>query len=92
MKTMLRALFRPILQPFEKGSEPYAYKPLNRKLLIVMGVLFSGLALAVFFVARGGEGLGFLLPVIVFGVVGTVCFVVGGLGNERAVSKIWGNK
>lgn len=92
MKTLLRSLFAPLLNIFEKGTAPYHYKPMNRTLLIVMGVLFSGLALAVFFVARGGEGLGFLLPVIVFGAVGIVCFVVGGLGNERAVSKIWGNK
>ena len=78
MKALLRTLFRPLLDVFERGTEPYAYRPLNRKLLIVMGVLFSGLAAGVYLAGRGA--------------VGVVCLVVGGLGNERAVSRIWGNK
>lgn len=92
MKDLLRTLFSPILKVFEKGEGPYVYKPLNRTILLVMGVLFSALALAVLYVTRFAEGWGFLLPVIVFGVVGLVSLVIGGLGSERAVAKIWGNK
>ena len=92
MKALLRTLFSPLLDVFERGTEPYAYRPLNRKLLIVMGVLFSGLAAGVYLAGRGGDDIAYLLPVLVFGAVGVVCLVVGGLGNERAVSRIWGNK
>jgi hypothetical protein len=35
---------------------------------------------------------GFVLPALVFGTVGVVALVVGGLGNDRAVARIWGNK
>ncbi|MDY0068888.1 MAG: hypothetical protein WDA10_09830 [Porticoccaceae bacterium] len=92
MKEMLRTLFRPLLAPFEKGTGPYAYRPLNRKLLIVMGILFAGLATGVYLAGRGGDDIAYLLPVLVFGAVALVCLVVGGLGNERAVSRIWGNR
>lgn len=91
MKEKLRALFSPVLNMFEKGVEPYIYKPLNRKILIVMGLLFSGLAAGVFYASPGADA-GYLLPVIVFSAVGAVCLVVGLLGNDRAVAKIWGNR
>ena len=42
MKQSLRSFFSPILSVFEKGSDAYAYKPLNRKILIFMGSVFSG--------------------------------------------------
>jgi len=91
MKEQLRILFSPILNIFEKGTESYSYKPLNRKILIIMGLLFSGLAAGVFYFTPGGNS-GYLLPVIVFSVVGIICLIVGFLGNDRAVSKIWGNR
>lgn len=91
MKEQLRKLCSPVLKIFERGDEPYNYKPLNRKILIVMGLLFSGLATGVFYVSPSGN-YGFLLPVIVFYTVGIVCIIVGVLGNDRAVAKIWGNR
>lgn len=92
MKDLLRRLFSPILNVFEKGDEPYAYKPLNRKILMVMGVLFSGLAALIVFMSPDDGSFGFLIPVTVFSTVSFVCIVVGALGNERAVAKIWGNR
>jgi len=91
MKERLRILFSPILNQFEKGTEPYSYKPLNRKILIIMGLLFSGLAAGVYYITPGND-IGYLLPVIVFSTVGLVCILIGMLGNDRAVSKIWGNR
>ena len=91
MKEQLRRLFSPVLSIFEKGTEPYNYKPLNRKILIIMGLLFSGLAAGVFY-STPGDDIGYLLPVIVFSTVGVVCIIVGLLGNDRAVAKIWGNR
>lgn len=92
MKYILRKIFSPILNGFESGSEAYAYKPLNRKILIVIGVLFLALASAVAYLSFGKGEVGYFLPVIVFSGISLVTLVVGLLGNERAVAKIWGNR
>ncbi|MDT8382799.1 MAG: hypothetical protein RRB22_00130 [Gammaproteobacteria bacterium] len=92
MKNILRKLFAPILNVFEAGDEPYAYKPLNRKILIVIGVLFLGLVSAVAYLSFDRDEPGYLIPVIVFGGVSLVALVVGLLGSDRAVSRIWGSR
>lgn len=92
MKEMLRKLFSPLLVVFEKGDEPYAIKPLSRRILIAIGVLFFGLASGVAYLALDVGELGFLLPVLVFYAISLVALVVGGLGSDRAVAKIWGNR
>lgn len=92
MKKLLRKLFSPILNIFEKGDEPYAYKSLNRKILLVIGILFLGLGSVVAYLALDMGEIGFMIPVVVFGGVSLVTLVVGLLGNERGVAKIWGNR
>ncbi len=91
MKAIFRKLFFPVLNYFESGTEAYIYKTSHRTILLFIGILFSGLATAVFFVAQGKD-LGYLLPVIIFGLVGLVSLIVGLFGNERAVAKIWGSR
>ncbi len=92
MKQILRTLFSPILNLFESGTEePFTYKPSHRVILIAMGAIFSGLATLVFFVAQGEE-LGYLLPVLIFGGIGLVSLLVGLIGTDRAVAKIWGSR
>ena len=91
MKQYLRTLFAPILNLFESGSEDFEYKPSHRNILIIMGGLFTGLGGIVFFYAQG-QDIGYFLPVIIFGGVGVVSLIVGFLGNERAVAKIWGSR
>ena len=92
MKNMLRRIFSPILKLFESGDEPYISKPLNRKILIVIGVLFSGLVSVVIYLSYDKGELGYLVPVVVFSGVALVALVIGFLGNDRAVAKIWGNR
>ena len=92
MKKILRKLFSPILNIFEAGNEPYAYKPLNRKILLVIGVLFLFLMTAVAYLSFDKGEPGYLIPVIVFSGISLVTLVVGLLGNDRAVSKVWGNR
>ena len=92
MKNGLRKVLSPVLNIFEGGDEAYVYKPLNRKILLVMGVLFLGLASAVAYLSLDAGEIGFLIPVLVFSGLAFVTLVVGLLGNERAVSKIWGNR
>ena len=92
MKTWLRKLFWFILRFFESGDEPYTYKPLNRMILIIVGVLFSVLAFITIYLSLGKSGYGYLIPVIVFFSIGFVCVIVGLLGSDRAVARIWGNR
>ena len=91
MKGLLRKLFSPLLSVFEAGNEPYAYKPSHRKILLVLSTLFSILAAAVLASAQGQDA-GYLLPVFLFGGAGMLGFIIGFLGNERAVAKIWGSR
>ena len=91
MKTFLRTLFSPILNVFESGEESFSYKPSHRKILIFMGCIFTGLGTAVFVFLPSGD-LGYLIPVVVFGGGGLLALLVGLLGNERAVAKIWGSR
>ena len=92
MKATLTKLCWPILARFEKGDGEYAYKPLNRKILIVLGVLFTALASGIAWVVINTQTWGAFLPILIFGAVGLVCIIVGSLGSDRAVARIWGSK
>jgi hypothetical protein len=95
MKSILRSLFSPILKFFEGGDQPYAYKPSHRVILLVMSSMFIGLAALVAGMIVGfteADEPGYLLPVLLFGGAGIVGLVVGSLGTDRAVAKIWGSK
>lgn len=92
MKSQLRKLFWFILRQFESGDEVYTYKPLNRKILIVVGLLFLVLCTGAVVAAIFQGAPGYIVPILVLFAVGLVCTVVGTLGTDRAVSKIWGNR
>jgi hypothetical protein len=91
MTSFFRQLFWFILRHFESGDEPYAVKPLNRKVLIAVGVLFNVLWIGGLYLYADYGGFAFMLPTLIFIAVGTVCLVVGLLGSDRAVAKIWGS-
>lgn len=88
MKDFFRSLFSPLLNVFESGTDAYTYKASHRTILLVMGTLFLGLASLVLWSAIG-QDLGYFLPVLVFGGLGFVSLIIGLLGNDRAVAKIW---
>lgn len=92
MKSLLRKIFSPILNIFENSEGPYVYKSMSRKILIAMGIMFAGIATLVILYIVKNEAYGYFLPAAVFSTVATVSLVVGFLGNERAIAKIWGNK
>jgi len=92
MKTQLRKLFWFILRYFESGDEPYSYKPLNRQILVIVGLLFFALCAGAVVASVFQGSFGYIVPILVLFTVGLVCTVVGFLGTDRAVSKIWGNR
>lgn len=92
MKDQLRKLASPLLDLFESGEQPYSVKPSHRTILLATSVLFLGLSGAIIWVALGQAELTYLIPALVFGSVGLVGIIIGLLGNDRAVAKIWGNK
>ena len=92
MKTLLTRWFWFVLRHFEEGDSPYTYKPMHRKALIAVGVLFGVLCGGSIFLSAGTTGLGFLIPTSIFGIAAAVSLIVGLLGSDRAVARIWGQK
>ena len=89
MKSALRKLFAFILNPLEQGEGLYAYRPSHRKILLIIGLMFTTLgALAIAAAVFVGQLAG-ALPGVVFIAVGVVCAVVGLLGEDRAVARLW---
>ncbi len=89
MKDSLRQLFRPILARFEDQAGAFEYKPSHRKILKVVGSLFfvlSIISLAAGIVASRVEAL---FPALIFFGIGLVCMVVGFLGTDQAVARMW---
>ena len=89
MKDTLRKLLKPILNRFETGDEAFVYKASHRLILKVVGVLF--LVLAGLSVLTGviAAQMAALLPAVVFSVASLICLVVGFLGSDQAVARIW---
>ena len=92
MQSSMRKFFSPILSYFEADLGAYKYKKSHRTILIVVGCLFLFLALVSVGAALVTSIMGAAIPFLVFVLVGLVCLVVGGLGTDRAVAKIWGTK
>lgn len=92
MKQTLTRLFSPILNVFENTSDEYIIKPLNRKVVLAIGVLMTGLAILILFLAWPDKIGSYFLPPIIFGVVGITALVVGSLGSDQAVAKLIGNR
>ncbi|WAJ70766.1 hypothetical protein [Catenovulum adriaticum] len=90
MRTIARGIFSPILNQFEQGTKAFNYKPLNRIILNIVGVLFLLLTISIFYLVPSDQS-GKFIPIIIFGLASLVCLVVGILGNNRAVAKIWGS-
>ena len=91
LKIALRKVCSPLLTPLEAGEENYSTRPSHRIVLNVIGILFSLLATIVCIVSPK-ENLSFLIPAIVFYGTGVTALIVGLLGTDRAVAKIWGSK
>ncbi|QBZ83050.1 hypothetical protein GHNINEIG_01091 [Hydrogenovibrio crunogenus] len=89
MKTFFTKLFSPILNIFEKGEEPEHYTPSHRKILLIMGILFSILSVVSVYFGFRTEVMAALFPAILFAGIGIVCVIIALLGSDRAVTNIW---
>lgn len=89
MKKYFRKLFAPVLDHFESEDSQYAYKPSHRLILIIVGGLFLMLGVFGAFISLVAGQVGGMIPTLVFLLVGTVCEIVGLLGNDQAVANIW---
>lgn len=92
MKDQLRKIASPILKPLESAEGEYHYSPSHRTILWVMGILFMGVAGVTLFFSLQINQMAGLFPVTLFAVIALVCFIVAGLGNDKAVAKIWRNR
>lgn len=91
MKSLLRKLFAPLLNPLEKDDVPHVYKPSHRVILLVVSGLFLFLASLSFWLTPADE-LGYLVPVFVFGGAGVFGIIVATLGKDIAVARLWGSR
>jgi len=92
MKTTLTKIFSPILNLFENDTDEYILKPLNRKVVLAIGVLMSGLSILVLYLAWPDKISRYFLPPLIFGLVGITALIVGFLGSDHAVAKLIGNR
>lgn len=92
MKNQLRRLFAFILNPLERGEQPYKCQPYSRKILLFVSAVFGILAILVLVMRPEDSGWDALLPVVVFGPGSLYGLIVGLLGTDRAIAKIWGNR
>lgn len=91
MKQQLRKVFFPLLKLFESGDEAFTYKPSQRLILKFVSFMFLGLAALVVLIGQDAAS-DYLFPVIIFALIGFTGLIVGFLGTDRAVAKIWGNR
>lgn len=92
MKAQLRKLFAPVLKSFEEGEGPFPYQPMHRTILLVVSGLFLVLSgVSAYFSLSAGLTAGLLATVIFLGLSGT-CALIGYVGSDRAVARLWGNR
>lgn len=84
----MKKLFSFVIEPLERGDDDYAYKPLQRKVLLFLSLLFLSLAVAVVFVAKGQLSAA-MLPAVIFGSTAIYGLIVGIFGSDKAVARLW---
>ncbi|WP_373019271.1 hypothetical protein [Thiomicrorhabdus sp.] len=92
MKNLLLKLASPILTPLENSEGDFEYSPTHRKVLKIMGFMFISLGFVGTYFSLLANQIAGLLPVIIFVGTGLVCLIVGYLGSDKAVSKLWRNR
>lgn len=92
MKTLVRSLFSPLLKKLETGPEITDYKQSNRTVLMVVSLLGLFLGSVVTYLSWGENIWESLIPIIVFGGLGFIGFIISWVGDDKAIAKIWGHQ
>ncbi|MDH5600843.1 MAG: hypothetical protein OEY78_06005 [Gammaproteobacteria bacterium] len=92
MINLLKKVFSPVLNIFEKNNDEFVYRSLNRKIVVFVSTVFAllGFGLPVFMPVL--IELGYWFVMIVFGSLAAVGFIVGLLGSDKAVAKLLGSR
>ena len=89
LRSLLRTVFKPLLAPLERGDDAYLYKKSHRVVLIVVSALFLFLATLSLILAPSVD---YLFPVLIFGGAGLYGLLIGTLGEDIAVARLWGSR
>lgn len=92
MTTMLKKLFAPLLNIFETNNDEYVHRPLNRKIVLFVSVVFALLAFGLPAFMPVLIEMGYWFVMIVFGGLSLVGFIIGLLGSDKAVAKLLGSR
>lgn len=92
MKAALTKLFSPILNYFEPTKGEYIYRHSQRKVLLFIGIVSFTLSTISLIAAVILSQLAGLLSILLFFICACICLILGLLGSDQAVAKIWGNK
>lgn len=92
MKPTLRNLFAPILTRFEQGNDEFKYDKTHRAITIAVGILFSIICTGSIYLLILTKTPAAIFPIIAFGGVSIVALVVGCLGSDRAIAKVWNSR
>ena len=89
MKDIVRWVFRPILNLLEAEGEGFVYRKSHRMILIITSCLFLFLASLSLYLAPSVD---YLFAVLIFGGAGLLGLVVGAVGKDVAVARLWGSR
>lgn len=92
MSDLLKKLFAPVLNIFEKNNDEFVYRPTNRKIVLFVSVVFALLAFGLPAYMPMLVEMGYWFVMIVFGGISLVGLIVGLLGSDKAVAKLLGSR
>ncbi len=82
----------PLLRIFETETQPANYKKSHRFALNCIGFIFLTLSFVSALLGYSSKELGAIIPAVIFFGSGLSAVVVGLLGSDGAVAKVWGSK
>lgn len=92
MKDVFIKICWPLLRIFETETQPVNYRKSHRVALNCIGFIFLTLSFVSAFLGYSNKELGALIPAVIFFASGVSAVVVGLLGSDGAVAKVWGSK
>ena len=92
MKNVFIKICWPLLRLFETETQPENYKASHRFALNFIGFVFLLLSFVSTLLGYSSGELGAIIPALIFFGAGLSAVIVGLLGSNGAVAKVWGSK